>query len=91
VQEQLSRFAEYFAEVFSSEDISTEQLQHMEQLIADMQQALYGSQDQPSGSSGNSSAGGSTSNSSNSDGSSRAEAAPPALCPCCRLRWQRTQ
>jgi hypothetical protein len=41
-----------------------------------MQQALYGSQDQPSGSSGNSSAGGSTS--SSSDGSSRAEAAPPA-------------
>jgi len=40
VQEQLSRFSEYFAEVFSSEDINAEQQQHMEQLITDMQQTL---------------------------------------------------
>ena len=82
VREQLRRFSEYFAEVFSSDDINAEQQQHMEQLIADMQNSMCGSQDQPSGGSTSSSDGSSGSGGGTAAGTPTTAAAaadPPSL------------
>ncbi len=80
VQEQLRRFSEYFAEVFSSEDINAEQQQHMEQLIADMQKTLCGSCAQPDGSNISSSEGGSSSSEGGSSSSSNSSANSSSSC-----------
>jgi len=53
--EQLQRFTEYFAEVFSGESLTLEQQQHMEQLIQQVETLLQPSIEGNAGDTGDSS------------------------------------
>jgi hypothetical protein len=93
-QEQLTRFTEYFAEVFSGECVTPEQQQHMEQLIARLETLLLASAAGPSNSAegsgssgsgssgdndGDSSGGSNGGSSSSSSNSSGGGSSPPSL------------
>jgi exonuclease III len=87
-REQLTRFTEYFAEVFSGECITPEQQQQMEQLIAQLETLLSvppagdgnsADADSSSGLSSSSSDGGGSGSSCGSSSSSGGGSSPPSL------------
>jgi hypothetical protein len=81
-REQLTRFTEYFAEVFSGECVTPEQHQHTEQLMAQLETLLQASAALP-GSNSSSDGSGSSKNDSNgdsSDGSSSSSVPGSVVC-----------
>jgi len=77
--EQLQRFTEYFAEVFSGESLTLEQQQHMEQLIQQVETLLQPSTEGHTDDTGGSSNGGNADGAGSSSGSMGSQSSPPSL------------